>query len=804
MKRMFSTPDGANVAPTPESSQPVAGSGHLLNQVVDTTIAVEPGVWEVTAVAGSVVLGWATTATAANIGFVCPVGQSILIVVPATQAHIHYRCLADYTVAYLRKVKEGSNTTLGLTPPAPSADPEPMNVDPGVGNVIKDTEYTINSVPLIGTFDEAARNTDPGAANVLAGTPNYKILNVAKVPSYTPDFPAVAAVLDSDTVNGSPGTYHAPAAAEVVDTAVFGPSSITPGTVHLPEAAEVLNTAVFGPASAIPGTFDEAARNTDPTEAKVLAGTNYKIGNVAKVGTLPAADPVYSPVTTLIDLVKVSDDVDGLYIQTGDISAAYTNPATKPSAWAAGTYAAGSWVTHTFDDDDDIERTYFSLKSTSAEPQTATTADWRMVWVTADGWKPLCEGGVLTGFRGHYDGGGHKITGLYINRSDNSVALFTRNEGLITNVVMDGGSITTTGSITWTGALVAVNAGVVSGCSSNIPIEDGFDDSHGGASVGGLCGANTGIITTCSCSGVITSGTSSGDLSIGGFVGYNTGTITTCSATGDVSGIVEYCGGFIGWNAGTISTCFATGDVVGTGGFSGQNSGTISSCYTTGPVATTLCGGGFTGWNAGTINLCYATGAVSIGDIHSKSVGGFVGVNAELIGMYTAAQITMCYSTGNVSTLGDSGNIGGFVGFNRSYGQIDNCFATGDIDNDGASNKEAGFVASNGESITAAAVVDSCYATGVASHGLCDYFQPYDEGSGYGSELTKCFWDTTTSGTAVSHGGGTGFATADMVYDYDEADPQPPANAAAAYYEWNFTTIWNHGTTSNYPVIRGI
>ena len=127
--------------------------------------------------------------------------------------------------------------------------------------------------------------------------------------AFSPDYPSVTSVLDTDTVNRVAGTYHAPdaaevidtavfgpasavsgtvhqpGAAEVIDTAVFGPASAVTGTVHQPDAAEVLNTATFGPGSAITGTFNEAARNTDPGVSAVLWGTTYKICNVDKTGT---------------------------------------------------------------------------------------------------------------------------------------------------------------------------------------------------------------------------------------------------------------------------------------------------------------------------------------------------------------------------------------------------------------------------------------------------------------------------------------------------------------------------------------
>ena len=129
---------------------------------------------------------------------------------------------------------------------------------------------------------------DGGAQTALASIPQVgdTITNAGAFNlTFNIDLPAVTSVLDSDTVYGAAGTYHAPDAAEVVDTAVFGPSSSISGTYHAPDAAEVIDTAVFGPSSSISGTFDEEARNVDPGAAAVQWGVEYKIHNVAKIGS---------------------------------------------------------------------------------------------------------------------------------------------------------------------------------------------------------------------------------------------------------------------------------------------------------------------------------------------------------------------------------------------------------------------------------------------------------------------------------------------------------------------------------------
>lgn len=66
-------------------------------------------------------------------------------------------------------------------------------------------------------------------ASSVTGTLNMSLYTLTS----TIDYPAASNVLTTDTVGGSAGTYHAPDAAEVISTAVFGALSATPGTYNV-------------------------------------------------------------------------------------------------------------------------------------------------------------------------------------------------------------------------------------------------------------------------------------------------------------------------------------------------------------------------------------------------------------------------------------------------------------------------------------------------------------------------------------------------------------------------------------------
>jgi hypothetical protein len=236
-------------------------------------------------------------------------------------------------------------------------------------------------------------------------------------------------------------------------------------------------------------------------------------------------------------------------------------------------------------------------------------------------------GSITRPFTGTFDGHGHFIENLIINRPEDhgeSVGFFGRVSGAtISNLGIEGGSIT------------------------------------GEGSVGGLIGKTSGsTIDNC-----YTTGSVSGHMnSIGGLIGYtNWDTVTDCYATGAVTGGDEYNGGLVGvLQNSSITNCFATGTVSGnkeTGGLVGANIfSTITSSYATGSVTGNYMVGGLAGVNRGdSITNSYATGSVTntASNENNKLTGGFVGHNYAII--------TNCYATGSVS---GPEYTGGFAGFN--------------------------------------------------------------------------------------------------------------------------------------------
>ena len=176
-------------------------------------------------------------------------------------------------------------------------------------------------------------------------------------------------------------------------------------------------------------------------------------------------------------------------------------------------------------------------------------------WDGGAGWTPI--GNATTSFAGSYNGQGHIISGLFINRSStDNIGLFgmTGSSCTIQNLGVANVNITGKNS---SGGLVGKNQRTISNCYSTGSVS-------GASSVGGLVGFS--FYATVSNS--YNTGSVSGANSVGGLVGnQNRGTISNSYSTGSVTGTGSFYGGFVGYSDhGTVSNCYSTGSVSGTGG----------------------------------------------------------------------------------------------------------------------------------------------------------------------------------------------------------------------------------------------
>lgn len=372
----------------------------------------------------------------------------------------------------------------------------------------------------------------------------------------------------------------------------------------------------------------------------VTKGGNFNVaGKVDFTGTnnFSLDGQTYTIIKTLTELQNMNNDLTKKYALGADIDASAT------SSWNVG--------------DHDGDTGEF-------------TAQVPMGWIPIG---PLNVGA----FMGNFDGLGHTVNNLTINRPTESfVGLFGRvsNGANISNIGVTNVNITAKNIV---GGLVGEmrGASIVSNSYSNGSIV-------GKNYIGGLVGYMDASIVSNSYSKVnISSSSTSSDSYIGGLVGYSflNSTINNSYATGNVKG-KNSLGGLVGMNLqSVISNSYALGSVEGensVGGLAGKNHdyADISNSYATGDVKGKVNVGGLIGEND---NNAYIYNTYALGNIDGESaVGGLVGY------ITGGSKIEYSYAIGKV-THSTNTNIGGLVGYEHSNASITDSFYNSTINSTG-------------------------------------------------------------------------------------------------------------------------
>ncbi len=416
-------------------------------------------------------------------------------------------------------------------------------------------------------------------------------------------------------------------------------------------------------------------------------------------------------------------------------------------------------------------------------------------WAAGEGFSPV--GGAGPVFTGRFDGLGHRITGLSINRpgADNQGLIGRSFDAQVRNVGLVGAQVAGNNQV---GALMgeAVVGAVLNSFATGGQIT-------GSQRVGGLVGGNNTVRVDDSHS----SNTVSGVHEVGGLLGWTNGGMGSARnyATGSVTGTGNYVGGLVGHNdfAFTLSDSHASGAVSGVdyvGGLVGSNyNGTIHHSHASGTVtATGNRVGGLAGHSAGTVEASHATGTV----VGATNVGGLVGTNegwlynsyatgnvtglVQLVGGLTGqsnGHILNSYATGAVT--GPS-YVGGLSGYSNSF--IANSYATGSVTATG--DEVGGLVGHQGGDL-----IDS-YATGAVSSPGASVggLNGFNDGN-----VINSYWDTTSSGQATS-AGGIGMSTAAMKTQANFTSATTANGESNA--TWNFAGDWVMYEGHTTPLLR--
>ncbi len=204
-----------------------------------------------------------------------------------------------------------------------------------------------------------------------------------------------------------------------------------------------------------------------------------------------------------------------------------------------------------------------------------------MYWNGGAGWEPIKTAptpGVIVfgaGFRAIFEGNGHTIANLFIDR-DSNVGLFGRTSygSVIRHVGLI--DVMVSGSSNVGGLAGTANGSVIGSYVTGTVTGTGED-------VGGLAGATWGSLVVASYAAVEVTGGNN----VGGLIGENDAAVTASYATGWVAGD-DNVGGLVGSNGRTITASYATGPVAGVrnvGGLVGRNTrsfgftGTVTTSY---------------------------------------------------------------------------------------------------------------------------------------------------------------------------------------------------------------------------------
>ena len=215
-------------------------------------------------------------------------------------------------------------------------------------------------------------------------------------------------------------------------------------------------------------------------------------------------------------------------------------------------------------------------------------------------------------FAGEFDGGGHVVSGLRVERAGSRLGLFRQiGEGASVHDLKVSGSVAPSGTREYLGGLCGVNEGTIKNCEFT-------GEVRGVNYVGGLVGFSTGSVTGCRVDVRVC-----GEHQVGGVAGKNAGVLFNCEGAGEVNAEEIIPDGEKRFDLSTLSQ----DDIVDLSDIAlvaGENTGVVRFCRAKGTVGWHCTGynvGGIVGKNSGFVDNCRFEGSVE----GRRDVGGIVG-----------------------------------------------------------------------------------------------------------------------------------------------------------------------------------
>ena len=349
------------------------------------------------------------------------------------------------------------------------------------------------------------------------------------------------------------------------------------------------------------------------------------------------------------------------------------------------------------------------------------------------GWQPIGTSPTYNYcFYGELDGGGHTISGLWMNQVEYTGLFGFAGDVTIKNLNVEVAPAGIIGGM-YVGALIGT-AGM-SASIENVNVRTGSVGIRGSGFIGGLIGVQAdGSIIRSHFTGNVT-GTYH---NVGGLVGQQgvSGTITIegCSSAANITGSDTYIGGLVGYQHGSgtsiIKDSYATGSIVAdadnVGGLVGRQEFTggsiiIERCYATNSVRGNNYVGGLVGSQSASVSSnsdtsdSYATGDVTATGNLAGGLYGYIRVYASSNG-----RIANSYSTGNVRGIDYTGGLvgylhnydGGGAGVRSGDARISNSYSTGNVSGGNYTGGLVGRQEAFGINTGLRNIIENCYATG--------------------------------------------------------------------------------------------
>ena len=342
--------------------------------------------------------------------------------------------------------------------------------------------------------------------------------------------------------------------------------------------------------------------------------------------------------------------------------------------------------------------------------------------LTSDNWEPIGNHNYITDqnfvyaayydFAGHFNGNGHKITGLKITGSGNYKGLFGRVTGTLYRLTVEG----SVSGGSYVGGIAGSDAGTIELCEFNGSVT-GSGENTGGItgclehSSEYVVGASNTRIENC-----MSRASVSGSKNTGGIAGSKDGTIKNCTHIGNITGSGENTGGIAGLDqAGLIEGCLNSGEETvdsqtqtysinggkNTGGIAGNSTGAIENCTNAAAIAADKeYIGGIAGRAGISIRGCRNTGNVSSGP--NNYTGGIVGHISK-----NDDNTTYIVNEFGVFSCTNEGSINGKVNTGGIAGKAETCAVTDCVNNgkvNSNGNQRCGGIV--GEAVSAVSISD--------------------------------------------------------------------------------------------------